>query len=78
MEETVAIEGSKLLGFWSQHYIYSPAAENLIDWAAISWAREKMSFQQKRWSSKLAAEFIPTGAIMEDRGRWDHSKCPQN
>ena len=53
-------------------------AEEDIDWAAIASACEKKSFKWKRWSSKMASSFMLTGAVMEDQGLWENSKCLRN
>eukprot|EP00957_Ditylum_brightwellii_P016369 1230689-Ditylum_brightwellii.AAC.1 len=68
LEDTVVevIEGGRLKQYWTSHHIYNNEAEEDIDWAAITTAREKKSFQWTHWSSKMASSFIPTGAVMED------------
>ena len=80
LEDTLVevIEEGRLKQYWTSHHVYNSEAEEDIDWAAIATACEKKSFKWKRWSSKMASSFIPTGAVMEDQGLWKNSKCPRN
>eukprot|EP00957_Ditylum_brightwellii_P111086 8470870-Ditylum_brightwellii.AAC.1 len=80
MEDTLVevIEGGMLKQYWTSHHVYNSETEENIDWAAIATAHEKKLFQWKFWSSKMASSFIPTGAVMEDQGLWENSKCPRD
>eukprot|EP00957_Ditylum_brightwellii_P131469 10027086-Ditylum_brightwellii.AAC.1 len=49
----------------------------MIDWPALERARSNLSFTQRKWSTKWAAEKIPTGTVMEDCQAWTNAACPQ-
>eukprot|EP00957_Ditylum_brightwellii_P144700 11023627-Ditylum_brightwellii.AAC.1 len=61
------IKGSKLLNYCKEHFTFNPKTSKEIGWKAIGIAREKIPFQKQKWSSKVAADFLPVGCTMQDR-----------
>eukprot|EP00957_Ditylum_brightwellii_P161691 12310416-Ditylum_brightwellii.AAC.1 len=55
----------------------SDSAVKSIDWPAISKARDKQSFHQRKWVAKWVAEKIPVGVEMQDRGHWETAEYPR-
>eukprot|EP00957_Ditylum_brightwellii_P113462 8650514-Ditylum_brightwellii.AAC.1 len=49
----------------------------MIDWPALERSRSNLSFMQRKWSTKWAAEKIPTGTEMEDHQTWTNAACPR-
>eukprot|EP00957_Ditylum_brightwellii_P038748 2929121-Ditylum_brightwellii.AAC.1 len=72
------IEGAKVRKYWANHSIFPQEMESAINWESVKLAQEKRSFNLNRWSSKMAAGFIPSGLVMKDRGLWEGSVCPCN
>eukprot|EP00957_Ditylum_brightwellii_P062779 4764154-Ditylum_brightwellii.AAC.1 len=70
------IEGGQIIKYWTDHYIIPEEAINMIDWPALERSRSNLSFMQRKWLTKWAAEKIPTGTEMEDRQAWKNAACP--
>eukprot|EP00957_Ditylum_brightwellii_P095065 7240109-Ditylum_brightwellii.AAC.1 len=51
---------------------------NQVDWEAIGHACGNHKFIRRQWSSKVAANFLPTTTVMEDRGIISTPTCPCN
>eukprot|EP00957_Ditylum_brightwellii_P040403 3057593-Ditylum_brightwellii.AAC.1 len=74
-EETLeVVEGTKTKAYLMDNFLLPTRAMDNVDWYAIKLACENMDFFKKRWSSRWAAEFIPTGTELEDQGTWDSAK----
>eukprot|EP00957_Ditylum_brightwellii_P111371 8494467-Ditylum_brightwellii.AAC.1 len=71
------IEGRRIIKYWTDHYIIPAEAINMIDWPALERSRSNISFMQRKWSTKWAAEKIPTGTEMEDCQAWTNGACPR-
>eukprot|EP00957_Ditylum_brightwellii_P165416 12594028-Ditylum_brightwellii.AAC.1 len=69
------IEGDKVIKYWTNHFTIPWDAVKEKDWPASEKARANQNFIQRKWATKWAAEKIPTGSEMEDRGAWDNAKC---
>eukprot|EP00957_Ditylum_brightwellii_P094627 7206843-Ditylum_brightwellii.AAC.1 len=71
------IEGEQIIKYWTDHYIILEEAINMIDWPAIERSRSNLSFTQRKWLTKWAAEKIPTGTKMKDCQAWSNAVCPR-
>jgi hypothetical protein len=72
------IEGSALGKYLVNHFILSKKSLEEVDWDSLRKAREKKAFNNLKWATKWAAERLPTGAEMQDRGNWPDASCPRN
>eukprot|EP00957_Ditylum_brightwellii_P078647 5979344-Ditylum_brightwellii.AAC.1 len=70
-EIKLILKGGKIKKYWADHHMIPDSAVESIDWSAISKARDKQSFHQRKWTAKWAAEKIPVGVEMQDRGHWE-------
>lgn len=68
--------GRPVLKYWESHGALPAGRPKDMHWKAIHRARNKIQFPRRKWASRLAADFLPTGVRMHERKEWHSPDCP--